>query len=99
MVVRIRLRFGQEAAAGNLSRQSLVVAAASLMTPLSLMAWALGIWRLAAGMKWTGEFAITEGIFSHWQVWFAVAILVQFAAFLLSRLVHPSDNSSDTALS
>jgi hypothetical protein len=69
------------------------------MTPLSLMAWALGIWRLAAGMKLTGEFAITEGLFSHWQVWFAVAILVQFAAFLLARLANPRDNSSDTALS
>ncbi|MDZ4800640.1 MAG: hypothetical protein SGI92_20980 [Bryobacteraceae bacterium] len=69
------------------------------MTPIALMAWALGIWRLAAGMKWTGEFAITQGFFSHWQVWCAVAIVVQFAAFLLSRLAGSPDKSQDAALS
>jgi len=77
----------------------LLLAAASLMTPIALMAWALGIWRLAAGMKWTGEFAITQGFFSHWQVWCAVAIVVQFAAFLLSRLAGSPDKSQDAALS
>ena len=30
------------------------------MTPLAVMAWTLGVWRIAAGMKWTSEFAITN---------------------------------------
>jgi hypothetical protein len=39
----------------------------SLSRPL--MAWGLGGWRIAADLKWTGAFAITDGMFSHWQVW------------------------------
>jgi hypothetical protein len=49
------------------------------------MAWVLAGWRIAADLKWTGAFAITNGMFSHWQVWIAAAIAVQFAAFLLHR--------------
>ncbi len=98
MVVRIRLRLGQRHTSGARSRQSLL-ALASLMTPVALMAWALGVWRLAASMKWAGEFAIAEGMFSHWQVWFAVAIVVQFAAFLLHRYVARGDDTDDAALS
>jgi hypothetical protein len=79
-------------------RQS-ILAIASLMTPVALMAWALGAWRLAAAMKWTGEFAITEGMFSHWQVWFALALLVQFAAFLLHRYASGNDDTDNPALS
>lgn len=32
-----------------------------------------------------GPFAITDGIFSHWQVWFAVGILIQAIAIFLNR--------------
>jgi hypothetical protein len=75
------------------------MAIASLMTPVALMAWALGLWGMAADMKWAGEFAITQGMFSHWQVWFAVGILVQFAAFLLHRFASRGEDSDDAALS
>ena len=89
MVVRIRLRSRRQA--GGVNRKT-ALALASLMAPLALMAWALGCWRLAADLKWTGEFAITQGLFSHWQVWFAVGIAVQFAAFLLHRYAGGDDN-------
>src|SRR5437763_15171035 len=103
MVVRIRLRTGRrrdgEARGRQRSRHS-ALALASLMTPLALMAWALGFWRLAADMKWAGEFAISEGIFSHWQVWFALGVAVQFAAFLLTRYAAAaSEHGDDTAVS
>jgi hypothetical protein len=72
----------------------------SLMTPLSLMAWVLGLWRFAAGREWTGAFAISEGVFSRWQVWIAVAIGVQLASFLLHRYAGPDDcGNDDPALS
>lgn len=98
MVVRIRLRLGEHFRSGNRSRQPLL-AVASLMTPLALMAWVLGLWRIAANLKWTGEFAITEGLFSHWQVWCAVGIVVQFAAFLLARIADRPDDPGNAALS
>jgi hypothetical protein len=98
MVVRIRLRTGflRPARRSSRGRQS-ALAVASLMTPLALMAWTLGVWRIAADMKWAGEFAITAGLFSHWQVWFAVGVAVQFAAFLLSRFASDTGEDTDDA--
>jgi hypothetical protein len=97
MVVRIRLSYGsalRKTAAAN--RQAALVMS-SLMTPLAFMAWALGGWRIAADLKWAGAFAISTGFFSHWQVWIAVAIAVQFAAFLLHRYARGEDYGNDDA--
>jgi hypothetical protein len=50
MVVRIRLNYGsalRKTAAAN--RQAALVMS-SLMTPVALMAWALGGWRIAADL-------------------------------------------------
>lgn len=101
MVVRIRLRSRRRETHAPVERgRQSALAVASLMTPVALMAWALGFWRLAADMKWAGEFAISEGLFSHWQVWFALGVAVQFAAFLLSRYASQSgEDGDDTALS
>lgn len=81
-----------------LNRQAALMVS-SLMTPVALMAWALGGWRLAADMKWTGAFAISQGLFSHWQVWIAVGIAFQFAAFLLHRYARNGDYDGDGAVS
>ncbi len=98
MVVRIRLKFGPQKGSGVRNGQTAIVVS-TLMTPLALMAWALGFWRIASDMKWAGEFAITQGVFSHWQVWFAVGIAVQFASFLLHRIARRDDDADDAALS
>jgi hypothetical protein len=97
MVVRIRLSYGsalRKTAAAN--RQAALVMS-SLMTPLAFLAWALGGWRIAADLKWAGAFAISTGFFSHWQVWIAVAIAVQFAAFLLHRYGRGEGYGDDDA--
>ena len=82
----------RKTAAAN--RQAALVMS-SLMTPLAVMAWALAFWRIAADLRWAGQFAIVNGIFSHWQVWIAVAIAVQFAAFLLHRYARRQDYEDD----
>ena len=101
MVVRIRLRSRRrEGQVRAISSRQSALAVASLMTPIALMAWALGFLRLEADMKWAGEIAISPGLFSHWQVWFALGVAVQFAAFLLGRYASQgSEDSDDTALS
>jgi len=58
---------------------------ASLLTPAAFTASVLALWRIAADMSWTGSFAISNGIFSHWQVWMGVAAVLQFAAHMLNR--------------
>ena len=49
------------------------------------MACVLALWRLAADLSVTGQFPITDGLFSHWQVWLTVATTLQFSAILLNR--------------
>ncbi|MBI1787234.1 MAG: hypothetical protein HYR60_06740, partial [Acidobacteria bacterium] len=45
----------------------------------------LGFWRLAADLSWTGEFGISSGLFSHWQVWLTAAGLLQWGSWALTR--------------
>jgi hypothetical protein len=85
MVVRIRLSYGSALRKTVAANRYAALVTSSLMTPVAVMAASLGLWRLAADLKWTGAFAISQGVFSHWQVWLAVAVGVQFAAFLLHR--------------
>jgi hypothetical protein len=55
------------------------------------MAFVLGLWRIAADLQWTGDFAIAEGILSHWQVWIAGAFVLQLITWLLNRYGHGGD--------
>jgi len=46
----------------------------ALLTPAALVAFALGLWRVCADLGWAGAFLLTDGFFSHWQVWIALSI-------------------------
>lgn len=95
MIVRIRLSQGRSRRKlGSGARRAALVCAA-LLAPVALMAWALGCWGLLADMEWAAGFAIREGLFSHWQVWMALGVGVQFTAFLLSRLARPEDEPGE----
>jgi hypothetical protein len=85
MRVRIRLSRGPTVHRKRSKDRQLALALAALLTPAALMATALALWRLGADLKWTGEFAISDGLFSHWQVWFAMAVVLQLAAIVLNR--------------
>ena len=61
------------------------LALASLLTPAAVMACALAFWRLAADLKVTNQFPITDGFFSHWQVWISGATVLQLVALVLNR--------------
>jgi hypothetical protein len=58
---------------------------ATLLQPPAVAALALALWSIAANFKWVGTFAIDTGLFSHWQTWMAVAILIWFCASALNR--------------
>ena len=55
-----------------------------LLVPVTLMAYILGIWRLASDLGMAGEFAIS-GLFSHWQVWIAIAAALHIGSASLNR--------------
>lgn len=78
MIVRVRLRLA-------VGRRRLALLAGSLLTPMSVMAGGLAMWRLGSDMKWAGEFAISRGVFSHWQVWLVMALALELCAYGLNR--------------
>jgi hypothetical protein len=65
-----------------------------LLAPGAVMACVLALWRSAADLSFTGQFPITDGLFSHWQVWGAATVTLKFSAMALTRYRKP-DGSSD----
>jgi hypothetical protein len=45
-------------------------------------------------MQWTNEFAIREGLLSHWQVWLAIGIVIQFIAVMVGLLADAEDSAN-----
>ena len=58
-----------------------------VLTTVAVLAGALGAWRFGADPGWTSRFFIADGLLSHYQLWFAVAIGAQTSAFILNRWV------------
>jgi hypothetical protein len=85
MVVRIRFGKGPKVGVKRRKNQHIALAVAALLPPPAFLAAVLGVWRIAADLKWTNSFAIPSGIFSHWQVWLGAAIGLQLCARILNR--------------
>jgi len=84
MVVRIKLRQGPPIQRKAGKNRQVASAIGTLLMPAVLMAYVLGIWRLASDLGMAGAFTIT-GLFSHWQVWLAVAALLHIGSSSLNR--------------
>jgi hypothetical protein len=80
---KLRPRPAEERDTGEPRRAALAISA--LLTPATVAAAVLGLWRIAADLEWAGDFAISTGLFSHWQVWIAAAAGLQVCARLLNR--------------
>ena len=93
MVVRIRFGKGRQVLLAKRKNRKFALALSALMTPAAVMASALGLWRLTADMKLTGEFGIATGLFSHWQVWMVFAAILQGGAWALARYGHDQARS------
>jgi hypothetical protein len=64
-----------------------------LLTPIASVGYVLAGWRLGADLDWTGEFFISSGLLSHWQVWLALAIATQVVAAHLARYRNTDDHA------
>jgi hypothetical protein len=84
MIVRIHLRQGHPLRRARGKNRQLALAGGALLIPASLMAYVLGFWRLASDLGVTNEFAI-RGVFSHWQLWIVIAVVLHVGAGVLSR--------------
>lgn len=85
MILKIRLRRGVRIEQRRGKNRRLALAASGLMVPAALMAFILACWRIAAHMSYASEFAIEDGIFSHWHVWVAITGALVFLAVKLNR--------------
>jgi hypothetical protein len=85
MIVRIRLQRGPRVKKNRRKNQHVALALATLLNPAAVTACALALWRLAADLGTARQFAIPNGLFSHWQVWLGIMALLKLAAILLNR--------------
>ena len=85
MIVRIRLGKGPTVRRNHRKNQHLALGLAALLTPIAIMAIVLACWRLSADLRATGQFPISAGLFSHWQVWLTGAAILEAFAILLNR--------------
>ncbi|HLJ48159.1 MAG TPA: hypothetical protein VKU01_19225 [Bryobacteraceae bacterium] len=65
-----------------------------MLTPVAVLAAALGAWRFGADLGWTSHFVITSGLLSHWQAWFAVAIAMHTTARNLKKWLEFQNSTS-----
>ena len=84
MKVLIRFPLGPQLRRRPGKNRQLALAFGALLSPVSLMAYVLGGWRLAYDLGLAGQFGIT-GVFSHWQVWIGLAVVLHVAAAHLNR--------------
>jgi hypothetical protein len=81
----VRIRWNSHPIAEMPRLQSAALAIASLLAPSALLAFTIGIWSLAANLRWTGDFFVSRGLFSHWETWLFTAGLMVLFALLLNR--------------
>jgi hypothetical protein len=84
MNVRIKFPQGQFVSRHRSKQREVVAAASSLITPTCVMAYVLAAWRLAADMGISGGSGM-KGLFSHWQLWMALGLCLQFGGRTLNR--------------
>src|SRR5271156_4755906 len=96
MLVRIRFPQGHRIDAKSGKNRQIAVVAASLATMTAVASLLLGAWRLTADLEWTDPFFISTGIFSHWQVWFALTAALGAMAFQLRRYSRTEEETLET---
>lgn len=90
MKVRIQFQAGRPVQRRRGKNRHLALAGGALLIPGCLMAYVLGFWSLASELGAAGPFGIT-GLFSHWQLWIAMAVALHVCATVLNRYGRGGD--------
>lgn len=88
MTIRIRVQLGPDFERTLARQRQIASILAAFLTPVAVSAFLLCVWRLGSDIGWAGEFAISHGLLSHWQVWLVIAGLLQTVAVALNRFGH-----------
>ncbi len=65
-----------------------------MLLPMSLIGYVFAAWRVGADLDWAGDFFISQGLLSRWQVWLALGAAAQFAANYLNRFARRSGSAA-----
>lgn len=84
MIVRIQLGTGRQVRRTHGKNRHVALSFGALLMPVAVMAYVMGIWRLASDMGLVVDSGIT-GFFSHWQVAMATAVALHSASSILNR--------------
>jgi hypothetical protein len=85
MIVRVRWQREEPVLAPASRVRRLALKLSYGLAPAAAVSSALAMWRLGADLKLIAGFLLEEGLFSHWQVWMALAVLLQLLASTLRR--------------
>ncbi len=85
MIVKLRFPSGRRVKKTSGKNRHVALAIAALMTPLTLMMFVMGLWRLGSDAGGATEFPVTDGLWSHWQMWIGASAMSHFASVLLNR--------------
>jgi len=94
MIVRIRLGRGTQVGKKPRRRRRFAAGLAGLLTPAAVLAAAVAVWGIAADLNLTSSFAVSQGLFSHWEVWLAAAAALQLCAQLLNRYAKKGETAA-----
>ena len=84
MIVRLQLGTGRRFERRRGKNRQVASALGALLMPVTLMAYVMGVWRLASDIGAAAPFALS-GLFSHWQVWMLLGVALHVASYALSR--------------
>ncbi len=69
----------------HVSTQEMAGGLAALLAPAATLTFAIALWRLGRDLGLTKNFFITDGPFSHWQVWLAMTATLAASSMYLNR--------------
>jgi hypothetical protein len=94
MVVRIRFGRGPLVTRRPGKNSRIAVLAASLLTLVAICLASFGVWRLCQDLGLASNFVFSDGFLSHWQVWIASSVVVQYACWRLTRYARSARASA-----
>ncbi len=91
--MKVRIRFGKGPKVGKNGRRTrrAALAFAVILRPVAFLVALMGVWRISADLGFTSSFVISSGFFSHWQIWVAAAVCIEFLCHLLNRYGKRTD--------
>jgi hypothetical protein len=98
MKVILRLRGAESYLGRDRPNRGLAAVGSAAVLPLGLLCFAVCAWRWTFELGWVGTFLASDGVLSHWQVWFLAGTVWQTLAILLKRYSEPGEDSPSNAI-